>query len=185
MANIRKSVVKKAQGGRKIEPTYKNLRMGVANARREAGQSTRGGYGASSADSALYRYGFSRGLKGEKEYPGEGPVQKMGRWEGQNVGKDKLLPKAKPGPSRLGKKDILPNAKPGGSKKVLLKKGGKVTTAKGGKQMLKRADGSVSQRGLWDNLRSKAAQNKKTGAKPKAPTKAMLTQEKKIKAKGK
>jgi len=55
----------------------------------------------------------------------------------------------------------------------------------GGKQMLKRADGSVSQRGLWDNLRKKAAQNKKTGAKPKAPTKAMLKQERKIKAKGK
>jgi hypothetical protein len=53
------------------------------------------------------------------------------------------------------------------------------------KQMLKRADGSVSQRGLWDNLRSKAAQNKKSGAKPKAPTKAMLSQEKKIKSKGK
>jgi hypothetical protein len=50
------------------------------------------------------------------------------------------------------------------------------------KQMIKRKDGSVSQRGLWDNLRSKAAQNKKTGAKPKAPTKAMLTQEKRIKA---
>lgn len=53
------------------------------------------------------------------------------------------------------------------------------------KEMIKRADGSYSQRGLWDNLRSKAAQNKKTGAKPKAPTKAMLNQEKKIKAKGK
>ena len=49
--------------------------------------------------------------------------------------------------------------------------------------MIKRADGSFSKRGLWDNLRSKAAQNKKTGAKPKAPTKAMLTQEKRIKAK--
>jgi len=69
--------------------------------------------------------------------------------------------------------------------KKKMKTGGKLTTAKGGKQMLKRADGSTSQRGLWDNLRSKAAQNKKTGAKPKAPTKAMLTQEKKIKAKGK
>ena len=57
--------------------------------------------------------------------------------------------------------------------------------AKNGKQMLKRADGSYSQRGLWDNLRSKAAQNKKTGAKPKAATKAMLSQEKKIKRKGK
>ena len=51
--------------------------------------------------------------------------------------------------------------------------------------MIKRADGSMSRRGLWDNLRSKAAQNKKTGAKPKAPTRAMLTQEKKIKAKTK
>jgi hypothetical protein len=51
--------------------------------------------------------------------------------------------------------------------------------------LIKRADGSMSRRGLWDNLRSKAAQNKKTGAKPKSPTKAMLTQEKKIKAKGK
>ena len=57
--------------------------------------------------------------------------------------------------------------------------------AKNGKQMIKRADGSYSQRGLWDNLRSKAAKNKATGAKPKAPSKAMLAQEKKIKAKGK
>ena len=47
---------------------------------------------------------------------------------------------------------------------------------------MKRADGSTSQRGLWDNLRSKAAKNKATGAKPKAPSKAMLSQEKKIKA---
>jgi hypothetical protein len=51
------------------------------------------------------------------------------------------------------------------------------------KQMIKRADGSYSQRGLWDNLRDKAAQNKKTGAKPKSPSKALLAQEKKIKSK--
>lgn len=51
--------------------------------------------------------------------------------------------------------------------------------------MLKRKDGSTSKRGLWDNLRSKAAQNKKTGVKPKSPTKQMLVQEKKIKAKSK
>jgi hypothetical protein len=62
--------------------------------------------------------------------------------------------------------------------------GGPVKKAKAG-AMIKRADGSMSRRGLWDNLRNKAAQNKKTGAKPKAPTKAMLTQEKKIKSKGK
>lgn len=46
------------------------------------------------------------------------------------------------------------------------------------KQMIKRADGSVSQRGLWDNIRA----NKGSGKKPTA---AMLKQEKKIKAKSK
>lgn len=49
------------------------------------------------------------------------------------------------------------------------------------KEMIKRKDGSYSQRGLWDNLRKAAAKNKKTGATPKAPTKQMLKQEKKIK----
>jgi hypothetical protein len=42
--------------------------------------------------------------------------------------------------------------------------------------MIKRADGSKSKRGLWDNIRA----NKGSGKKP---TKAMLVQEKKIKAK--
>jgi len=42
--------------------------------------------------------------------------------------------------------------------------------------MIKRADGSTSQRGLWDNIRAKAGSGKK-------PTSAMLKQEKKIKAK--
>ena len=46
------------------------------------------------------------------------------------------------------------------------------------KQMIKRKDGSVSQRGLWDNIRA----NKGSGKKP---TSAMLKQEKKIKAKKK
>lgn len=44
------------------------------------------------------------------------------------------------------------------------------------KQMIKRKDGSYSQRGLWDNIRA----NKGSGKKP---TKAMLKQEKKIKSK--
>ena len=44
--------------------------------------------------------------------------------------------------------------------------------------MIKRADGSVSQIGLWDNIRD----NKVSGNKHTA---AMLKQEKKIKAKGK
>jgi hypothetical protein len=44
--------------------------------------------------------------------------------------------------------------------------------------MIKRADGSMSKRGLWDNIRA----NKGSGKKPTA---AMLKQEKKIKAKAK
>jgi hypothetical protein len=44
--------------------------------------------------------------------------------------------------------------------------------------MLKRADGSYSQRGLWDNIRAAKGSGKK-------PTAQMLKQEKKIKAKSK
>jgi hypothetical protein len=41
------------------------------------------------------------------------------------------------------------------------------------KKMIKRADGSYSQKGLWDNLRANIGSGK-------APTKEMLKQEKKI-----
>jgi hypothetical protein len=44
------------------------------------------------------------------------------------------------------------------------------------KEMIKRADGSFSQRGLWDNIRANKGSDKK-------PTAQMLKQEKKIKAK--
>jgi len=44
------------------------------------------------------------------------------------------------------------------------------------KQMIKRADGSYSQRGLWDNIRANRGSGKK-------PTAEMLKQERKIKAK--
>jgi len=57
-------------------------------------------------------------------------------------------------------------------------KSGGAVKAKSGKQMIKRADGSTSQRGLWDNIRK----NKGSGKKPTAQ---MLKQEKKIKAKTK
>ena len=43
------------------------------------------------------------------------------------------------------------------------------------KQMMERADGSKSPRGLWDNIRANIGSKKK-------PTSAMLKQEKKIKA---
>jgi len=55
----------------------------------------------------------------------------------------------------------------------------------GGKTMLKRADGSVSQKGLWDNIRNAAKKNKAAGKPGKKPTAQMLKQEKKIKAKSK
>ena len=55
------------------------------------------------------------------------------------------------------------------------KNGGPIKKAKSG-AMIKRADGSTSQRGLWDNIRK----NKGSGKKPTA---AMLKQEKKIKSK--
>lgn len=45
------------------------------------------------------------------------------------------------------------------------------TYANGG--MIKRADGSYSKRGLWDNIRANAGSGKK-------PTKEMLAQERKI-----
>jgi hypothetical protein len=54
--------------------------------------------------------------------------------------------------------------------------GGKRPMKAGG--MIKRADGSMSRRGLWDSIR----ENKGSGKKPTA---AMLKQEKKIKAKAK
>ena len=46
------------------------------------------------------------------------------------------------------------------------------------KPMIKRADGSYSQKGLWDNVRANIGSGKK-------PTAEMLKQEKKIKSKGK
>jgi hypothetical protein len=65
----------------------------------------------------------------------------------------------------------------GGSLNDVNKNGGIMKKAKAG-AMIKRADGSFSKRGLWDNIRA----NKGSGKKP---TKQMLVQEKKIKAKSK
>jgi hypothetical protein len=73
----------------------------------------------------------------------------------------------------LKKKGSMP-----ASQKNIGRKGIKVKKAKGGKEMIKRADGSYSQRGLWDNIRANRGSGKK-------PTAAMLKQERKIKAKGK
>ena len=62
--------------------------------------------------------------------------------------------------------------------KSLTRPADSLRTVKKNGGMLKRADGSYSKRGLWDNIRA----NKGSGKKP---TKQMLQQEKKIKAKSK
>jgi len=87
MAKVKKSI-KKAEDGKQVpNPKYTNLKMGVANKRTVQGVPTKDGLGASREDSSFYRFGYNRGLKGEKGYPGEPAVQKAGRWEGQNAKK--------------------------------------------------------------------------------------------------
>ena len=132
---------------KKSTPTYKNLRMGVKNENYLMSGENRD-IKPSSKDSARYRGGFEQGLKGMKGMPNEGQVEKMGRWEGQNVGKKSgVVKKAKKGGSfdlnKDGKttfKDVLigrgvlpKTAKKGGSMKKsmsmggMMKKGGKMT----------------------------------------------------------
>jgi hypothetical protein len=102
-------------------------------------------------DSSDYRKGFNKKVKGEelKQY---------------NKGDKKLFPS--PSSSEIrGYNEASERVK----KSIPKKKAG---------GMIKRADGSYSKRGLWDNIRA----NKGSGKKP---TKQMLQQEKKIKAKTK
>lgn len=74
------------------EPTYKNLRMGVNNDNRAAGQMFE--KKPTKADSASYKFGYKLGLAGKGPNPSETNTVKMGRWEGQNV-KSKSAPKKK------------------------------------------------------------------------------------------
>jgi hypothetical protein len=53
------------------------------------------------------------------------------------------------------------------------------------KELIKRADGSYSQRGLWDNIRVKAKKNERTGKKSQPASKEILEQAEKIKANSK
>ena len=170
MATVKKSV-KKAADGSKQPPTYKNLKMGVANSRKESTPTKQ--------DSALYRFGYNRGLRGEKEYPNEPPIQKMGRWEGQNVGKKKmktggtLAPSKKSVGKTIGK---LNKAKSGGSfpdlnkdgkvtkKDVLIGRGVLPKTAKKGKVIEK----SMKMGGKAAKQAAIAISMKKAGKTPKA-----------------
>jgi len=103
------------------------------------------------------------------------PIGKS-NYENKNI--DKMLSPLKPSPKKAAvKKAAVPKKKMMG--------GGKLSTAKGGKEMIKRADGSYSQRGLWDNQRGLWDNLRANKGSGKKPTAAMLKQEKKIKAKGK
>lgn len=119
-------------------------------------------------------------MKVKKYQTGGGPMSKF-KTDTSKAIKKVVAPKKKdvdlsaPGKGmmeELKKKGSMP-----ASKKNVGKKGITVK-AKGGKEMIKRADGSYSQRGLWDNLRANRGSGKK-------PTAAMLKQERKIKAKSK
>jgi hypothetical protein len=145
--------IKKAQDG---EEVVKGSRPGLGVFKTTKKRTTVGGiakpysYKRESMDTT----GYSKGKPNYKLNTEEG--------EGDKTGYNKVTRKSS---KTVSKKDV-----PSTLKSLKMKKGGKV--------MLKRKDGSVSQRGLWDNIRA----NKGSGKKPTAQ---MLKQEKKIKAKGK
>lgn len=101
-----------------------------------------------------------------------GPYESMDT-TGYGKGKEEFELKTSYGPksnssTTIKRKDVpakIEEFKKGATRRAKLKTGG----------MIKRADGSMSKRGLWDNIRA----NKGSGKKP---TSAMLKQEKKIKA---
>lgn len=100
--------IKKAQKG----ITYKNLKMGVRNEQYQVtGQNK--DVTPTGRDSANYRRGYELGKKGSKGYSGEGQVEKMGRWEGQNAGKKKGEMGMKVKKAQKGK--TLPNVTVSGS----------------------------------------------------------------------
>jgi hypothetical protein len=105
------------------------------------------------------------GSKGVKSFPDlnkDGKITKADILKGRGVIK------------KTGAKSMKVDEKMCGSKGMKYAEGTKSIKFKK-KPMMKRADGSTSQRGLWDNIRA----NKGSGKKP---TPEMLKQEKKIKA---
>jgi hypothetical protein len=167
--------IKKAQNGTKTKDSTAYFNKEKEYRFKEAREAGKLGFRKSADDEmkkgmAAGENAMRQKLKGMPGYDKNGyPIKKKKAMMGSSIFKDNpIYKKSTEARGMIGKLYGIPG-------KPIVKNGG----------MLKRADGSYSQRGLWDNLRSKAAQNKKTGAKPKAPTKAMLTQEKKIKSKGK
>jgi hypothetical protein len=155
-----KKTIKKAQGG---EEVIKGSRPGLGVFKTTKERTTAGGitkpykYKRESIDTT----GYSKGKSSYQLKTEEG--------EGDKTGSKATSSKSK----TVSRKDVM-------STLSSLKK-----NKMGGKVMMKRADGSTSQRGLWDNIRSAAKKNKAAGKPGKKPTAQMLKQEKKIKAKKK
>jgi hypothetical protein len=110
-----------------------------------------------------------RGMAGMKKLPSLSPKMVPGEMTGKMYRKSEI--------DAIGDKQAKELDKSGVFGKAAMAKK-KASKAKNGKEMIKRADGSYSQRGLWDNIRAAKGSGKK-------PTAAMLKQEKKIKAKTK
>lgn len=150
MATVKKTI-KKAQEGKEV---IKGSRPGLGVVRTEKERTTVGGlvkpykYTRTSIDTA----GYSKGK----------PTYDVKTQTGENDLTGNRVVKSNSS-KKITRKEV-----PSTLESLKMKKGG----------MIKRADGSYSKRGLWDNIRA----NKGSGKKPTA---AMLKQEKKIKAKTK
>jgi len=121
MATIKKAM--KAQKGKTVSPTYKNLPMGVKNENYQITGVSKN-IKPSSSDSARYRGGFEQGMKGKKGMPNEGNIEKMGRWEGQNAGKKKgkmgmTVKKAQGGDKLKTREDVKKSYESSTSPKVI------------------------------------------------------------------
>jgi len=124
MATIKK-VRKYEDGGKKKKPTptYKNLPMGVKAQYETLTGETRSNIKPTGKDSADYRGGFEIGLKNRgkkniKPVPGESPVQRSGRWEGQNTPQKKkggAVKKKMQGGGVAGKSPKAPMVDPKGA----------------------------------------------------------------------
>lgn len=148
--------IKKAQAGTKLSPQQKRAQMDSIAAVRRADIVRK-------KDSILNRNAAARGMTRE---------QVRAQQEA-----DKKKPNA-PLPGLQTKEACKRGESKGSCATGQTNKGESLKDTKRNGGMIKRADGSYSKRGLWDNIRA----NKGSGKKP---TKQMLQQERKIKAKTK
>jgi hypothetical protein len=144
-------VIKKAQTGINLTPQQKRAQLDSITAVKRSDIIRK-------KDSILDRNASAQGLtreqvRAKQEADKKKPDANNSNLSGQKSGPD-------------GCKAIGKAARARGKNGLTLKAGG----------MIKRADGSMSKRGLWNNIRK----NKGSG---KNPTKQMLVQEKKIKSK--